>query len=229
MLDEGTTRYARDVRYHVHRPAGDASGVLLVALHGQGMSARSFARELLPAVPEGTTVLLPDGPQPFEIRRESGLRRGHAWYVYTGDENAFVSEMQHTGTWLIDLVDDVVAAYELDPRRVDLLGFSQGGYMAGYLGISHAERFRKLVVAGARIKHEVLEEHAHRAVEAGAVPELLCVHGDADPSVRVDAVRASFDALGAWGVRGDFRTFPCGHTVLREAACAAAVGAFLAD
>jgi phospholipase/carboxylesterase len=225
---EVVAAFRRDAAVRVCRPVDGANGALLVALHGQGMSGRRFAREILPLTPDGVTVLLPDAPMPFEVRRPHGIRQGNAWYVYTGDEAAFVDEMARTGAWVLELIDRTVAEHGLDAGRVDLLGFSQGGYLAGYVGIAHAERFRRLVVAGGRMKHEVLEDAARDAAARGVAPALLCVHGENDPSVRPAAVRESFEVLGSWGVPGTFRTYPAEHDVLRDAGCRADVRAFLA-
>ena len=48
-------------------------------------------------------------------------------------------------------MDRVIDEYPVDPARRVLLGFSQGGYFAGYLGIRDSHRISGLVVMGARI------------------------------------------------------------------------------
>lgn len=211
---------------HVHLPAADADGSLLVALHGMGMSAGSFARHVLPLTPPASTLLLPQGPLPYEIRREGGIRQGNSWYVYLGDDDQFVESMGHTEAWLLDVVASCVESLDLDPRRVSLLGFSQGGYLAGFVGLRNAERFRRLVVAGGRIKHEVLLDAATAAASTSL--RLLDVHGAEDGSVSLDAVRASAQAIADRGVPVRVETFPTGHAVLRHAPCQAIVREFLA-
>lgn len=214
-----------EVPVHVHLPSGESDGSLLVALHGMGMSAESFARHVLPATPPGTTLLLPQGPLPYEIRRDTGIRQGNSWYVYLGDEEPFLRSMRRTEDWLLGVVDDAVDSLDLDPARVSLLGFSQGGYLAGYVGVRHALRFRRLVVAGGRIKHEVLEREARDAARTPL--RLLAVHGDQDESVSVDAVRAGVEAIGEAGVPVQFRTFSVGHAVLKDPSCQATVREFI--
>lgn len=214
-----------EVPVHVHLPSGESDGSLLVALHGMGMSAGSFARHVLPATPPGTTLLLPQGPLPYEIRRDSGIRQGNSWYVYLGDEEPFLRSMQRTEEWLLAAVDDAVDSLDLDPARVSLLGFSQGGYLAGYVGIRNSLRFRRLVVAGGRIKHEVLADAAR---EAARTPlQVLAVHGEQDESVGLEAVRASVGAIGEAGVPVQFRSFPVGHSVLKDPVCQATVREFV--
>ena len=225
--------YTRPSPVEIHRPR-DADGSVVFALHGQGMTPRKFARVVRPAVPPRTTLVLPRAPLPFEVRRqtENGVRyrEGASWYVYLGDTPEFLVEMQRAEAWLA-AVHDAGPAKDptLDPVRTALLGFSQGGYLAGYVGLRDPERWRRLVVCGARIKHEVLEDEA-RAV-GGENPHfrVLAVHGADDASVPPGPARTSAERVAAWGVPAEFRTYPGGHEVLGDAACRAAVRAFLGE
>ncbi len=212
----------------LHRPADGGDGSLLVALHGQGMSPKRFARQVLPALPPGWSALIPQGPLPFEIRRPGSFKQGNAWYVYLGDDEGFVRSMQRTEAWLLDVIDRTVADAGLDPDRVSLLGFSQGGYLAAYVGVRHASRFRRLVVAGGRIKHEVLEDAARAAAADHPDFRVLDVHGADDPSVALEAVAASVEAIRSCGLTVDLRTYSTGHAVLRDPDCARDVAAWLA-
>lgn len=217
--------FTHEVPVDLHRP-DDADGALVVALHGVGMNPASFAEHVLPCVPERASLLLPQAPLPFEVRSAKGMRQGNGWYIYTGETEAFLGSMRRAEQWLLRQIDFFVADHGFDAQRVSLLGFSQGGYLAGYAGIRHATRFRRLVVAAARIKHEALADDARRA--GGRDFRVLQVHGESDESVAASAAKASCDAITAAGVPVEFRTYPGGHAVLRDAACAADVRAFLA-
>jgi phospholipase/carboxylesterase len=219
--------FTHEVPVDLHRPDDGGDGSLVVALHGMGQSAESFAKDALPCVPERASTLIPQAPLPFEMRGAKGIRQGNGWYVYTGETESFLASMQHVEEWLLKQVDFVVRDHGFDARRVSLLGFSQGGYLAGYVGVRHATRFRRLVVAAARIKHEVLEADAKRASETGL--RVLHVHGDADESVAAAAARSSADALAGFGVPTEFRTYASGHAVLRDERCREDVRAFLAS
>ncbi len=225
--------FARPSPIQVHRPS-DPDGSVVVALHGQGMSPRSFARELLPAMPPGATVVLPQAPLPFEIRTagEDGVRfkQGNGWYVYLGDTPEFLVEMERAEAWLRDVRAAVLAAdWTLDADRVALLGFSQGGYLAGFVGLRAPELWCRLVVAGARMKHEVLADAARHAAGDHEAFRVLAVHGEEDSGVPPGPSRASAEAIGALGVPVEFRTYAgAGHHVLRDPECQADVAAFLA-
>lgn len=218
--------FMQSVPVELHRPA-DGDGSLVVALHGQGMTPRSFRREALPAMPERATVLLPQAPLPFEIRKEGRFRQGNSWYVYLGDAPEFLAAMDRAENWLRYVLDATLARGGLDADRVALLGFSQGGYLAGYVGLRDPERYRRLVVAGARLKHEVLEEDARAAAEIDGY-RVLAVHGEQDEGVRPGPTRESVEAVRAWGVDVTLRTYGTGHHVLRDAGCQGDVRDFLA-
>ena len=219
--------FTHEVPVEIHRPDDGGDGSLVVALHGMGMSAASYAKDVLPCLPERASALIPQAPLPFEMRSAKGIRQGHGWYVYTGDTESFLASMRHAEAWLLRQVEFAVTDHGLDPARVSLLGFSQGGYLAGYAGVRLATRFRRLVVAAARIKHEVLEADARRAAASGL--RVLHVHGEADESVAAAAARASCEALAGWGVPAEFRTYAAGHAVLRDERCREDVREFLAS
>lgn len=224
--------FANDVPCHLHVPA-DPDGSLVVALHGMGQSAAHFAKDALPLVPPRASLLLPQGPYPFEIRRDAAPgdapappRQGNAWYVWTGDSDAFVRSLERTTAWLLGVVAAEVAAASLDPCRVALVGFSQGGYLAGFAAVRHADRFRALVVAAGRLKDEILADAAPLAARAGL--RVLDVHGERDASVRPEPCRASAERLAALGLAVGFRTYDAGHAVLRDPRCRDDVQSFLA-
>lgn len=224
---DGTARFQVEVPVELHMPKLPPDGSLLVALHGMGMSPATFRRRVLPLAPPGYTVLIPQGPLPYEMRSAGGIRQGNAWYIYLGDEAAFIESMQATEEWLLGMIDRYVEFHGLDPTAVSLLGFSQGGYLAGYVAIRNAHRFRRLVVAGGRIKHEVLLDDAARAATERPDFEILCVHGEEDGSVALDAVEKSVAAVAACGIPTELRTYATGHSVLDHEPCRNDVMAFL--
>jgi phospholipase/carboxylesterase len=219
--------FTREVPVLLHRPDDGGDGSLVVALHGMGMSAEAFAETALALAPPAASVLVPQAPLPFEMRTAKAMRQGNGWYVYTGEDEAFLASMRRTEEWLVRQIDFAVADHGLDAKNLSLLGFSQGGYLAGWMGLRHSARLRHLVVAAARIKHEVLADDARRAAASGL--RVLQVHGESDENVAAAAAKASCEALAAAGVAAEFRSYPGGHAVLKDARCRADVRQFLAD
>lgn len=75
---------------------------LMLALHGMGMTEDSFALLLQKLFVLPFRFLIPRGPLPVEVRRES--RAGASWYVYDGDPDRFRLELDRTQGLLLDLL-----------------------------------------------------------------------------------------------------------------------------
>ena len=185
---------------------------LVVALHGMGMTAPEFAGILEPLRRLPALVFVPEGVYPFEIRAGQQMRIGRAWYLYTGDEEAFVRSMERSGRHLRSLVDKVRKKHPVDPERVFLLGHSQGGYFTGYHAVRNASRYRGAVVIGARVKDEVLAKELKRAKHLS----LLMLHGKKDRAVPFSIAKKSYEAVRAAGVDAKLRTYECGHSMTKE-------------
>jgi predicted esterase len=155
--------------------------------------------------------LTPRAPHPVEVRREE--RIGASWYSYDGDQERFRRELDRTEAFVLSLLDSVEAELALKPRHRVLLGFSQGGYCGSYIALRHPERFSGLIVSGARVKTEFLEDELPRAAAAGFAA-LLC-HGERDTSVSPESAERSRDALASAGIDVRLETFDAGHSVGR--------------
>lgn len=154
-------------RYLLHVPAsydGSAARPLVVALHGFTETPETMRevthldeladeRDLLVAYPAG-----------LGGSWNGGTCCGSA--MFTGvDDVAFIAA----------LIDDVSATFCVDPARVFVTGFSNGGFMAHRLGCELADRVAAIgVVAG--------QESLSACAPAKPVA-VLQIHGDADPVV----------------------------------------------
>ena len=195
---------------------------LVVALHGQGMDEDRFALLLQPLLDLPCRVLVPRAPWPVDVRRES--RIGWSWYPYDGDAEHFRTELQRTEAWLLRALAAAEDLGGLQPRRRFVLGFSQGGYCGAVIALRNAPHFAGLVVAGARVKTEILAAELPLAATRGF--EVLLVHGLRDAHVLPEAAERSRDALAAAGVAVDLQLFDAGHSLGRDQV--AAIAAWLA-
>ncbi len=214
-----TSEFAIEVGMRLIRPerAGPARS-LAVLLHGMGQDGSLLASKLSDALGGSRHLLIPDGPLPFE--RSDGEQRliGHAWYLYTGDQEAFLASAGRTAAWLEREIDAVVAAEGLEAGRVHLVGYSQGGYLAGIMLLDRPRRYASLVSICSRLKHEVWPDRADPA----GLPPIAVLHGEKDRFLPIERARESAEALAAMGARIDFRAFPSGHGLSPEQAAATA-------
>lgn len=187
---QGTHRYSTTLPYVLLLPlqAGRETP-LIVALHGMGQSPDVMMEKLGDLTGGQYAWLLPRGPWPYEMRRREGTRIGYAWYTFDGDQSALRAQMDSAGAYLADLHDEVRA--EHGTGKSVLIGFSQGGYVAGYIGPQQPGRYSAAACISGRVKHEFL---AGAASEALAMP-LASFHGGSDERVRASAARDSIEQL----------------------------------
>ncbi len=189
------------------RPARGQARSLVVALHGMGQTARYLESRLGCLRDPDRALLIPDAPLPFEVKTpEGGRREGRAWYIYTGDQQAFLASANRTAQWLERLICEVRGTEALEEAPLVLLGYSQGGYFAGLFTARGTLRPARLVIINGRLKDEVVPPE--RAVNW---PGTLVVHGEKDRFLPIERARASAQALARAGAPVEFRGFPSGH------------------
>lgn len=171
--------------------AGDAARSCLIALHGLGQNGSSILHKLNPLHDRGIHLVAPDGPHRHEVRGPDGIREGHAWYIYTGDQQHFLASLLESEQDLLGIVKTVQQESGVKPEETVLLGFSQGGYLAGFVACRHPELFGGCVISSARLKHEFLSDEIAR----GDLPRMLFLHDKADPLTGPDPVLQSVDHL----------------------------------
>ena len=135
--------------------------------------------------------MVPDGPHLHEVRNRAGTREGHSWYIYTGDQPRFRESLIQSESHLLEIVDAVQRESGISAEKTVLLGFSQGGYLAGFVSCRHPHRFGNCVIASARLKYEFLTEE----ISSGHLPSMLFLHDDQDSLTRPEPVKESVKIL----------------------------------
>jgi phospholipase/carboxylesterase len=201
-----------ELLHTAHVPAGDGPFPTIVALHGWGASAHDLIG-LAPFLHRGSAVVLcPEGPVSFEIG--PGVV-GHGWFPLAGagggapDPRAF----QRGADLLRRFLDEALARYPIERRKVVLLGFSQGGVMAYDLALREPGRFAGVVALSSWLPAPLVPP---KAAEHEGFP-VLVVHGTEDPMIPVERARESRDALARLGVGLSYREFAMGHEIRPEA------------
>jgi|SRR5215472_9494493 len=159
--------------YAVHVPARhDARAPLVVALHGLGQSGGEISdalhlTELSDA--HGFVVAMPDG-----TKNKAGARFWNASDACCDFFDQGVDDV----AYLSAVIDDAVLRHPVDPERVYLIGFSNGGFLAHRYACDHPDRVAAVVsLAGAGYKDPA-------KCTPKAPVTVLEVHGDADNVVR---------------------------------------------
>ena len=112
---------------------------------------------------------------------------------------------------VIQFINDAVMGFGADPRRVYLLGFSQGATLAYGIGLTAPGKLRGIVGIGGR----VLPEVAPLAAPAAALRHLtlLVQHGINDPVMPRARAHATRDLCVALGVMLGYREYVAAHEI----------------
>lgn len=119
---------------------------LILLLHSYTSSGASFTVEFFgspsaianhAALPNGAFVVAPDGTV------DAGLDR--FWNASTACCDEAGSAVDDDA-YLIGLIDSIIAAgYPIDPRRIGVIGRSNGGFMAQRLACLHSDRITSII------------------------------------------------------------------------------------
>ncbi|HSN89293.1 MAG TPA: hypothetical protein VL025_21180, partial [Thermoanaerobaculia bacterium] len=124
-----------------HVPAGDGPFPTILALHGWGANAHDLLG-LAPMLHGGQAlVLCPQGQVAVPF---GGGQYGYGWFPLQGivpDVDAF----KRGAEALREFFRMAVVRYPVDPEKVVVAGFSQGGLMAYDLALREPGRFAGLV------------------------------------------------------------------------------------
>jgi predicted esterase len=214
---EGAVPFVRRAPWRLHLPAGGPDRPpVLVALHGKGARIARFAAEALGALPAGWALLVPAGPIPRDRRAtRPGDSLGDSWYLYDGDTPAFRASLDEAEAHVLRVLAAARRRARLGPAA--LLGFSQGAYLAGVVGVRNPSRFRAVVQVAGRLKTEMLGEF----LPAARGVRFLGLHGSADPSVKPGPSAESLAIARAAGLDAEFREFDAAHAFTPEMRSAA--------
>lgn len=190
-------------------PDGAGPFPAIIAFHGWGANAFDLLG-LAPYVGGGRFLMLcPQGPLEVPL---GGAAVGYGWYAISmGGARPADAEVESSVAAAIAFVDEAVARYPIDARKLILLGFSQGGVMAYNLAMRQPRRFAAL----AGISTWFPPELVHNAADPEALQQLptLVQHGSSDPAIDVSRARQSVETLRSLKLPLTYREYDCGHEI----------------
>ena len=192
----------------IYQPARDGPFPTVLTLHGRGANAFDLLG-LAPYLCSGKFLMIcPQGPLETPIGPEAV---GYAWYPMSHGGVPHVEAMLSQQKKLQAFLDACLKSYPIDPKKLVVLGFSQGGVMAYSLALANPERFAALAVLSSWLPKELLA----RLNVTGAVQSLptLVQHGTQDPMIEVARARSSVETLRQLRVPLTFREYPMGHEI----------------
>jgi phospholipase/carboxylesterase len=192
-------------------PAEEGPLPTIVAFHGWGANALDLLG-LGPYVGGGAFLMLcPQGPMEVPL----GPSVGYGWFpISMGGARPSDSEVEGAVEAATVFIDEAVKRYPVNPRKLILLGFSQGGVMAYNLALRQPERFAALVAISSWFPPEL----AAKAVNSEALEQLptLIQHGSRDEAIDVSRARQSVESLRALKLPLVYREYDCGHEITAQ-------------
>lgn len=192
----------------LYQPPGEGPFPTLLTLHGRGANAFDLLG-LAPYLCGGQFMMI--CPQaPLETPIGPGAV-GYAWYPMSNGGAPDVEAMLSSQKKLRAFLDGCLKSYAIDPKKLVVLGFSQGGVMAYSLALANPERFTALAVLSSWLPKELLPRlNVNDRVQS--LPTLV-QHGTQDPMIQVDRARSSVEMLRQLHLPLTFREYPMGHEI----------------
>ncbi|MCA8912002.1 MAG: hypothetical protein KDB82_09870 [Planctomycetes bacterium] len=193
----GSVPFEVDCPYTLVLPKGYDAGrawPMVIALHGMGHTHDIMRRYVAPLLDRPWMWVFPRGVYPFEMRQPDKIRIGYAWYLYTGDQDALRESMRLSTQHLLDVQDVIRKDFAISDSAV--IGFSQGGYLAGYVAPHNPERFKAAGCIGGRLKHEFMDDIPEGAAEKVALAQF---HGGKDENVAPQLAREGLEKCAEAG------------------------------
>ncbi len=205
-----------ELMHTVHVPSGAGPFPTILALHGFGASAHDLfgIAPLVNQVAPGGDVLFLCPQGPITLEPQPG-QLAYAWFPLTGGGELDPMALVAARGLLEGFVDDALAAYPIDPERLIVMGFSQGGVMAYDLALGRPDRYAALIALSTWLPDEVVS--GLRDDPARAELATLLVHGTNDPMVAIDNGRASLERLKGLGIQAAWGEYEMGHEINQTA------------
>ena len=191
---------------HVSRPGtAETNAPAVVLIHGRGTNERDLL-SIGAQLPEELFVLSVRAPQPMDGPNS------FTWYdldLSAGGLHASQPDpegFRRSLDLVHEFVEAAIGAYDLDPDRVGLLGFSQGAITSMAALIERPDAYRWIVA----LNGYLAESHEGDASNAEGKPVFIG-GGSVDQVIPISRVEHAAETLDAGGADVRFETYDAGH------------------
>jgi len=213
LIQSGKASFKIEVPYKLFE-AGDrhAPKPLIVYLHGFNQTEKSFREDCADMLNIHAHHLFIQAPYPIydRSRKKPVAEWGRSWYLYDGDQDQFLLSLDYASRFIGQLIEKTAKA--TSSTRTALLGYSMGGYLAGYHAIRRPEQIKDLIICSARYKSELLEGEYYKINHQS----ILALHGTADKTVESSPQQNEIEGLRQQGIDATFVALDDTHKFSRS-------------
>lgn len=203
----GKTSFKIEVPYKLIETGETGEKPLIVYLHGFNQNISLFQKLVTDLLEIEAYHLFIQGPYPIYDRKRTKKVKdwGRSWYLYDGEQDQFIRSLELASEFVQEVVDGILE--HISVNRLAVVGYSMGGYLAGYFALSRWKHVNDLVVVGGRIKTEVFEDRK------GSYDHMnvLALHGSKDTSVKSSPQKKCCEQLSDWGAKVTFEELDESH------------------
>lgn len=183
----------------------DGPDPAVIVMHGRGADEQ----DLLPVAAE-----LPDELATVSLRGPDPVGAGYRWYEIDASEGLHTSqphpdEYRQSLDLASDSIERAIEAYDLDPARIGLLGFSMGSMLGMGLLLESPTAYDWLV----GLHGYLPESHAELDPDGIDGKPVFLAAGDSDQIIPVSRVETAAGRFRELGADVTFNTYPTGHGV----------------
>jgi len=180
---------------------------VLILLHGYGSNEEdlfSFAPEL----PDEFLII--SARAPLDV----GMG-GYAWYTLHFDnvngKFSDIPEAINAREKVATFIDEVISEFSVDPKKVFLLGFSQGTILSYAVALSYPEKVQKIIALSGYIDTDLLKEPKNK--EDYQQLDFYISHGTVDQVLPIQLARQAPPYLNQLHIKHVFEEYNVGHGV----------------
>jgi len=211
VLLSGKTSFKIDVPYLlIETGKKNSTKPLIIYLHGYGENLKKSRKTFSECLQFSGYHLFIEGPYP--IMEKNGNKRvedwGRSWYLFDGRQSQFIKSMELASEFIQEIIDRL--AELISVNRTCMIGYSMGGYLAGYFALTRIRHLQDLIAIGCRIKTEILDpvltdwdQYQHLRV--------LAIHGINDPMVLPEPQKREIEFLKSKNINASLKLTESHH------------------
>jgi predicted esterase len=208
VLVSGKTSFKVEVPYKLIETGKKREKPLIVYLHGRGQNLEIFEKLTRPMLDIEAYHLYIQGPYADTELTKTKERWQYMWYLYNGRQGSFLKSLEYTAEFIQEIIDHVIQFIKVN--RLCVLGYSMGGYQAGYFGMTRWKHTNEMILIGARYKTEILTASKWTRLTHQNV---LAIHAKKDMIVSFEAQQKEIQNFAAKKITAEMIPVSGGHKI----------------